>query len=195
MPFWYTFGMNEVLTYLEQLRELALDQHGFVSSAQAVAAGIPKTELPRLASRGRISRVGHGIYRISQVPSTQYENLALALLETGVEDACISHDTALAVWEICDINSATLHTSVPQGRRIRRSLKPHYEIHRQNVQPSDATWWQEIPLTSIAKTIGDCIVDGTPTYLLRQAIVNGAASGMLSSLDQQELTQKLDQRG
>ncbi|WP_280795644.1 type IV toxin-antitoxin system AbiEi family antitoxin domain-containing protein [Aurantimicrobium minutum] len=187
--------MNEVLTYLEQLRELALDQHGFVSSAQAVAAGIPKTELPRLASRGRISRVGHGIYRISQVPSTQYENLALALLETGVEDACISHDTALAVWEICDINSATLHISVPQGRRIRRSLKPHYEIHRQNVQPSDAAWWQEIPLTSIAKTIGDCIVDGTPTYLLRQAIVNGAASGMLSSLDQQELTQKLDQRG
>jgi len=45
--------MNEVTTYLEQLREIALDQHGFVTSAQAVAEGIPKVELPKLAARGR----------------------------------------------------------------------------------------------------------------------------------------------
>lgn len=32
--------MNEAVTYLEQLREIALDQHGFVTAAQAVAASV-----------------------------------------------------------------------------------------------------------------------------------------------------------
>ena len=62
--------MTEALTYLERLREIALDQHGFVSAAQAVSDGIPKTELPRLAARGRVERMAHGLYRIPQVPAT-----------------------------------------------------------------------------------------------------------------------------
>ena len=66
--------MNEVLTYLERLREIALDQHGFVTSAQAVESGIPKVELPKLASRGRIERVSRGIYRVPQVASSGHEN-------------------------------------------------------------------------------------------------------------------------
>ena len=79
--------MNEVVTYLERLREIALDQHGFVTTAQAVVEGIPKTELPKLAARGRIERVAHGVYRVPQVPATAHDNWALAVLWTGAAEA------------------------------------------------------------------------------------------------------------
>lgn len=59
-----------MVTYLERLREIALDWHGFATAAQAVAEGIPKTELPKMAARERIERVRHGVYRIPQVPAT-----------------------------------------------------------------------------------------------------------------------------
>lgn len=96
--------MAEVVTYLERLREIALDQHGFVTAAQAVAEGIPKTELPKLAARERVERVAHGVYRIPQVPATPYDNWALAVLWTGAEEACLSHETALAAWDVSDVN-------------------------------------------------------------------------------------------
>ena len=41
--------MPEPLTYLERLREIALDQHGYVMAAQAAKLGIPRVELVKLA--------------------------------------------------------------------------------------------------------------------------------------------------
>lgn len=53
--------MSEVVTYLERLRELALDQHGFVTTAQALTDGVPQTELSKLVARERLERVAHGV--------------------------------------------------------------------------------------------------------------------------------------
>ena len=66
--------MAEVVTYLERLREIALDQHGFVTTAQAVADGVAKTELPRLASRGRAAEIQAQQRR---VPGAQFERLMM----------------------------------------------------------------------------------------------------------------------
>lgn len=172
--------MAEVLTYLEKLREIALDQHGFVTTAQAVNEWIPRTAMPTLASRNRIERVGHGIYRITQIPATPYENWALAVLWAGVPEACLSHETALAAWDVSDINPDRIHITVNRNRRIRRSGGERYVIHRQNSDPKERTWWQGIPITALRSTVADCIEWGTPSYLLRQAVVNGAASNLLT---------------
>ena len=113
--------MVEVVTYLERLREIALDHHGFVTAAQAVAEGIPKTELPRLAARQRVERVTQGVYRIPQVPATPYDNWALAVLWTGAPEACLSHETALSAWDVSDVNPDRIHLTVNRNRRLRRA--------------------------------------------------------------------------
>ena len=144
--------MAEVLTYLERLREIALDQHGLVTTAQAVADGIPRTELPKLAGRGRIERVAHGVYRIPQVPATPYDNWALAVLWTGVEEACLSHETALAAWDVSDVNPDQIHLTVGEHRRLRRAGGERYVIHQRDLDPSQRTWWEGIPITCLLYT-------------------------------------------
>lgn len=193
-PFWYTFDMTEIVTYLDRLREIALDQHGFVTTAQAVVAGVPKTELPKMAARNRISRVGHGIYRIPQVPGSEYENLTLALLSTGAPEAYLSHETALDVWGICDVNPKVIHVSVDKGRRIRRAASTLLKLHYRAIDTSSTTWWKEVPVSDPVSTIQDCIEWGTPAYLMRQAIQEATSRGLLSPTKQEELLQQLDKR-
>lgn len=186
--------MAEVLTYLERLREIALDQHGFVTAAQAVADGIPKTELPKLAARERIERVTHGVYRIPQVPATPYDNWALAVLWTGVPEACLSHETALAAWDVSDVNPDRIHLTINRARRLRRTGGERYTIHHHDLHPSQRTRWQAIPITNVPTTIADCIEAGTPTYLIRQAIERGGRTSLLPAADRDHLMRLLEER-
>ena len=186
--------MAEVVTYLERLREIALDQHGFVTTAQAVADGVAKTELPRLASRGRVERVGQGIYRIPQVPATPYDNWAMAVLWTGAPETCLSHETALAAWGVSDVNPDRIHLTIGKGRRLRRSGGERYVLHRRDLAPESRTSWEGIPITDLPTTIEDCIATGTPTYLVRQAIERGGRTSLLLVADQDRLTKRLEDR-
>jgi len=186
--------MDEVRTYLERLREIALDQHGFVTAAQAVEDGIPKVELPKLASRGRIERITRGVYRVPQVPATSHDNLALAVLWTGAEEACLSHDTALAAWGVSDINPERVHITVGRGRRLRRAGGERYVIHYQNLEPEQRTWWEGIPITTLPATIANCIEAGLPTYLLRQAIDRGGRTSLLPRAVSERLRRALENR-
>lgn len=186
--------MTEAVTYLEQLREIALDQHGFVTAAQAVADGVPGTELPRLAARGRLERVAHGVYRVPQVPATAHDNWALAVLWTGVPEACLSHETALAAWDVSDINPDRIHLTVGARRRLRRSGGERYVIHQRDLDPQLRTHWEAIPVTTLPTTIADCIAYGTPTYLIRQALERGARTSLLPAAERDQLAQLLEDR-
>lgn len=186
--------MVKVLTYLERLREIALNQHGFVTAAQAVDDGIPKTELPKLAARGRVERITHGMYRIPQVPATPYDNLALAVLWTGAQEACLSHETALAAWDVSDVNPERIHLTIARGRRLRRSGGERYVIHRRDLNPDQLTWWEGIPITDLPTTIEDCVRMGAPTYLIRQAIERGGRTSLLPITAGRRLESLLDAR-
>lgn len=183
-----------MLTYLERLREIALDQHGFVTAAQAVDDGIPKTELPKLAARGRVERITHGMYRIPQVPATPYDNLALAVLWTGAQEACLSHETALAAWDVSDVNPERIHLTIARGRRLRRSGGERYVIHRRDLNPDQRTWREGIPITDLPTTIEDCVRMGAPTYLIRQAIERGGRTSLLPITAGRRLESLLDAR-
>jgi len=183
--------MTEAVTYLEQLREIALDQHGFVTAAQAVADGVPRTELPRLAARGRLERVAHGVYRVPQVPATAHDNWALAVLWTGVPEACLSHETALAAWDVSDINPDRIHLTVGARRRLRRAGGESYMIHQRDLDPQLRTHWDAIPITTLPTTIADCIAYGTPTYLIRQALDRGRQASLLPGESHERLSQLL----
>lgn len=186
--------MTETLTYLERLREIALDQHGFVTAAQAVAEGIPKTELPKLAARDRVERVAHGVYRIPQVPATPYDNWALAVLWTGAEEACLSHETALAAWDVSDVNPDRIHLTVARNRRLRRAGGERYAVHHRDLDPGQRTSWEGIPITTLPATIAHCIETGTPTYLIRQAIDRGGRTSLVRVADRDRLSRLLGER-
>lgn len=178
----------------ELLWETATVQHGFVTMRQAAAQGASKMAVQMLARRGTLERVAHGVYRFPQFPSSQYDPLMLAVLWTGCEEACLSHETALDVYGISDVNPNAIHVTVGKDRRLRRDNPEGYIVHYQNLNPAQIGWWQEIPTATPATAVAQCIVYGTPTYLLRQALERGHAQGYLTTAQTSQLTQALESR-
>ena len=186
--------MIEPLTITERLREIALDQHGFVTARQAGDAGINPIELVKLTSRRRLQRATRGVYRVPQVPGSRWDNWALAVLWTGVPQACLSHETALAAWDISDINPERIHLTVPKGTRLRRAGGERYVLHYATLAPQQRTWFEQIPITDVPTTVADCIDWGVPTYLIRQALERSVGTNLLLDSERESLTQRLEAR-
>lgn len=183
-----------VVTKLERLREVALDQHGFVTTAQAVAEGVSHAELSTMVARDRLERTAHGVYRVPQVAATEFDQYQLAVLWTGASEACLSHDTALATWEVSDINPDRIHLTVARHRRIRRAGGELYVVHHQDLNARQVTWWQGIPTVSVPTAIAQCITSGVPTYLIRQALDRAGRTSRLPTADTEQLAAALEAR-
>ncbi|MDR1635482.1 MAG: type IV toxin-antitoxin system AbiEi family antitoxin domain-containing protein [Bifidobacteriaceae bacterium] len=52
--------MIEAVDSVDVLREIALDQHGYVTWRQAMEAGVSQPALSMLVRRGRVERVARG---------------------------------------------------------------------------------------------------------------------------------------
>lgn len=181
-------------TAQEQLWDVALDQHGYVTQRDARALDIDKLTVDMLSARRQLDRVAHGVYRFPQIPATEYDPYMLAVLWTGAEEACLSHDSALAAYAVCDINPNRIHVTVAARRRIRRAGGDRYVVHYQDLLPAQVGWWQEIPTVTLPTAIGQCIDAGVPTYLLIQALENAAKTGDLVSADRTRLQAELSAR-
>ncbi len=186
--------MTEPVTYLEKLRDIALDQHGLVATSQAEAAGIPRAELAKMVARNRIERVAHGVYRIPQVPDTEYAPFMQALLWTGTPEACLSHDTALALRELGDINPTKIHITVKKGRRIKRAGGGGYLLHFEDIPSEQKTWFHGMSIVDVPTAIEQCIAINVQSYLIEQAIDKAGKTSDLPKPDRVRLTKLLKDR-
>lgn len=186
--------MEMPLTDLERLRDVALDQYGFVTSAQALRAGVSFASLSMMVRRGRLEKVARGLFRVPQVPATQYDSLMKAVLWTRFSEACLSHDSALDAWGISDINPDKIHVTVAARRRITREVPHGYVIYHEDLAPEQVTWWEGIPTVTAATAIRQCLTAGVPTYLIRQAIEGSARTGLVPASERQELTRLTEAR-
>lgn len=173
---------------------IAETQHGFVTAQQAVEAGVSKQALQMLVHRGTLERAAHGVYRFPRYPVSEYDQFALAVLWTRAPEAALSHETALDCYGISDVNPHRIHLTVGRHRRFRRADAEDYVIHYEDLGARQVGWWQEIPMVTPAKAIEQCIADGTPTYLLRQAIERGYVQGHLKTTERDVLTASLEAR-
>lgn len=191
--FRYTIAMARLLAR-DELWETATVQHGFVTARQAIDAGISKQALQMLVHRGTLERAAHGVYRFPQYPVGEYDQLVLAVLWTRVPEAVLSHETALDAYGISDVNPNRIHVTVGKDRRFRRAGGEDYVVHYQNLAPKQVGWWQEIPAVTPVTAIEQCLVYGTPTYLLQQAIERGYAQGYLKTAERDALAEALEAR-
>lgn len=186
--------MDEPVTDLERLREIALEQHGYATSAQALEAGVSHASLSMMVRRGRLEKAARGLYRVPQVPATQYDSFMRAVLWTGFPETCLSHDSALDAWEISDINPDKIHVTVAARRRITRSIPHSYVIHHEDLSPGQITWWEGIPTVTATIAIRQCLSSGVATYLIRQAIERSARTGIVPAAARDELSRLMEAR-
>lgn len=178
----------------DELWDLAATQHGYVTTRQAASLGISKDALVMLAQRGTVDRAAFGVYRFPKYPYTDGDRHMLAVLWTRVPEAALSHETALDVYAISDINPKKYHVTVAKRRRLRRVDAEPYVIHYEDLDPTQIGWWEEVPTVKPATAIAQCIDYGTPTYLIRQALERGYQHGRIILDQQAELAAKLERR-
>ncbi len=174
--------------------DTAVSQLGFVTAGQADDLDVSKGALQMLVRRGTLNRVAHGVYRFPKYPVSQYDPYMLAVLWTRASEACLSHETALDAYGICDVNPNRIHLTLGKHRRLRRAGGESYSIHYEDLVARQIGWWQEIPTVTAPTAIAQCITSGTPACLLRQAVERSHARGYFTVAERDELTAALHGR-
>lgn len=151
------------LDALASLEELGSTQWGLVSTAQAARVGVNRVTLGRLADRGVLNRLRHGVYAL---PSSEYGPLqALRAAWVAIdprrlvderidvhEDAVVSHFSAAVVHGLGDV-VAPKHEFTSTIRR--QSSQFDIRFHKSDVETNERTLIDGLPVTSIVRTVGD----------------------------------------
>jgi predicted transcriptional regulator of viral defense system len=136
-------------TLRKRLIEVAAGQAGYFSASQALEAGYSYPAQSYHASHENWLRVGRGIYRLPEWPSSPHEDLVRWSLWSG-QKGVVSHESALAAHDLGDFNPAHVHLSVPLRFRAKAA---GVVLHRAVVAPTEkqehSGFWVTTPLRSL----------------------------------------------
>ncbi len=164
-------------------------QAGYFTTHQAAHAGFSRERLVEHSRTGRFRRVAHGIYRLSQFPSSPFEELFVAWLRCGPKSV-ISHDSALAVYDLSDVIPSEIHVTVPRSSsRRRKGIRLHTNTLSRR---AEVIRREGLPLTSVPRTIADVARAGLDEGQVRRAIQEALKRGVT---DQESLLAEAGRRG
>ena len=167
----------------EKVLDLAADQFGYVSTSQARARGVSNNALRMMATRGVLERVSWGVYRLPTFPASPFaEYMEASLWPAGVPGV-ISHESALAIRDLSDVNPPKVHITLPRDFRVRREVPGHLTIHNSELLETEIDLVEGIPTTTVGRTIEDCYWAKLGPTLLRQAIDEARREGYLEQAE------------
>lgn len=182
---------------LLELADLAAEQWGLVTAAQARGLGVSNQTAARLTERGTLERLAYGVYRVTGAPAGPLDELRAAWLAIEpsrragerVQDevpVVVSHRAAAAaVYGYGDLDGDAYEFTTPRRRQSRR---PDVRFHRADVDPGDWTVVDGLPVTTPERTIVDLAaarIDGGHLA----GVVRDAITGY--SVDEDELAARL----
>lgn len=143
----------------DTLRDLAAEHEGLFTAKEAEGVGIARVLVVQLAHRGRVDRVAQGLYRFPTWPTTSLQQYHEAVLwpraHRELEYALVSHDSALELYNLTQLNPAVIHVTLPPKTRISRQQPTWLRLHFADVAESDRTWERGVPTVSVLRAIED----------------------------------------
>lgn len=151
------------------LADIAAEQWGLITTAQAEAAGSSRKAVGRLARSGALERLSQGVYRLTGAPADPRDDLRAAWLAldpgrvagSRLKDdlpEIVSHRSAASLYELGDLD-ADLHEFTVAGRRQTR--RPEIRFHKAALTSADWVVVDGLPCTTVARTIADLAADRT----------------------------------
>jgi predicted transcriptional regulator of viral defense system len=157
----------------------AQQQYGYLTPADARELDIDPTQLRLMAARHTLEHRGYGLYRMPMVPVTQLDAYMEAVLWTG-RRGVLSHETALDLHELCDVNPNAIHLTLPRGFRTRKAVPEIYRLHRFDLDPAEISWHEGIPIVIPERAILGGIEQALGWQLIDQAIETACARGLIA---------------
>ena len=168
-----------------RLHGIAETQQGFFTTKQAKSAGFAENTHPYHVRVGNWIRERRGIYRLTLFPSADRPDLVLWALWSRNRNEEIegvySHQTALSIYELSDLNPAKLHMTVPNRFRRNSEIPGILVLHYSDLPASDMQAAQGFKFTRPLRTILDLVeADSVERSFLRQALRQALDRGLIT---------------
>jgi predicted transcriptional regulator of viral defense system len=173
------------MTLFHRLAALAAAQHGYVTVDDARDVGGTPMALLMLAKRGTLEHVDHGLYRFPDIavgPLAQFQEAVMR-----VPGAVLSHDTALELLDLADVNPRKVHVTAPRGYRVRKRLPGWLVVHHDPLDPMDATDHEGLPVVTPARAIIDAIRDNLGPRFVEQALDTARRRNLLTTPEERRV--------
>jgi very-short-patch-repair endonuclease len=177
------------------IARIAARQHGVISVAQLLAAGLSHRAIQVRIQAGRLHRIHRGVYAVGHRNLTPQGWWMAAVLACG-EGAVLSHRSAAMHWGMLKPVSSPVDVTVSgtAGRDRRKGIRVHRST---SLMPNAVTIRKGIPTTTPARTIRDLrrVVD-RPTLeaAVAQAEINHLPIGDLPGLLHEPTRSELERR-
>ena len=168
-----------------RLFDFAEQQQGFFTTKQAKAAGFAENTHPYHVQAGNWVRERRGIYRLALYPAADRPDLVLWALWSRNRDEEVegvySHQTALSLYDLSDLNPAKLHMTVPSDFRRNGEIPGILVLHYADLPKSDVQAGSGFKFTRPLRTILDIIETGTvERNFIRQALRQAVERGLIT---------------
>jgi predicted transcriptional regulator of viral defense system len=168
----------------QRLFEIASAQGGYFTAAQARALGYDTSTITYHVRTGRFERVSRGFYRLVEFPALPHEDVVAAWVKAGPDLTAVSHETALALYELAPSRSREIHLTVPWRKRPRhRSSFAAVRIHttKGSLRPDEVVQRFGVRITSPARTIADIAEIGADPSVVIEAVTRALDSGLVTA--------------
>ncbi|MEW5093627.1 type IV toxin-antitoxin system AbiEi family antitoxin domain-containing protein [Clavibacter michiganensis] len=186
------------LDALPLLAELTAGQWGMVTTAQAEAVGVSRLQLSRLAQRGLLERMAHGVYRDAGSAPGEWDPIRAAWISTdsrrtaeeritsGDPRAVVGGSTAAHLHGYGDLQPEPYDFITSKRRQSQRS---DVRYRQDQLDPHDVTIVAGLPTTAIERTIADLVLEDQDLSLVADVLADAVRA---ESIDLDRLADLLE---
>lgn len=168
-----------------QLYRIAEAQGGYFTAKQAASLGYASNKRVYHVQAGNWLREHRGIYRLALYPEPDRPDLILWWLwsrdRTDRPTGVYSHQTALSLHELTDVNPSRLDMTVPASFRRGAPIPKILRLHYGCISEPEQEALFGVPVTNALRTILDVWEEGSlPKDTLRQAFEQARSNGKIT---------------
>lgn len=157
-----------------QLFWLAAEQGGYFSAAQAKRLGYSYQAQAHHVAVGNWHRVDRGLFRFAEWVPELHDDLR-RWTQWSKSRAVVSHETALSVHDVGELESARVHLTVPPRFTMRDDA---LVLHHCELPADDILEQRGFRVTTPTRTIVDIAATRVDEDQLARAITDATAAGL-----------------
>ncbi len=174
------------------LYDSAEGQQGYFTAKQAAESGYQPGSQAHHVKSGNWVRVERGIYRLARFPQSHEEQLVIYQLwsrnRAGAPEGVYSHQTALSIHELSDVNPSKLHMTVPLAFRRTSKTPKILVLHRARLDEKDVVQRHGFAVTRPLRAIADlAAAESVSRDIIEQALKEGRQRGLMTGREISEL--------
>lgn len=173
-----------------RLFELAAEQGGYFTAAQAKTLGYSHQAQAHHVGAGNWTRVDRGLFHLVEWVPGVHDELARWTLWSR-ERGVVSHESAMSVHGIGEFESRHIHLTVPPGFTMRNDA---VELHHAELPAQDISERTGYRVTTPLRTIIDIAANAPDEDQLARAIDDARRAGLVTNRRLRSRAETLDPR-